>query len=82
MYAQLAESVEAWGFRAMHETGNFMSRSEVASLWFREEYEPVVEMLREADLLSDGTETEAHMVISGLRYKPRRSPKRQRSRPR
>ena len=25
--------------------------------------------LREADLLGDGTETEAHMVISGLRYK-------------
>ena len=69
MYAQLAESVEAWGFRAIHETGNFMTRSEVASLWFREEYEPVVEMLREADLLGDGTETEAHMVISGLRYK-------------
>ena len=45
-----------------------MSRTEVAELWFIEEYEPVVEMMREADLLGDGTETEAHMVISGLRY--------------
>lgn len=68
MYAQLAESVEAWGFRAMQAHRRFMTRSEVAELWFREEYEPVVEMLREADLLGDGTETEAHMVISGLRY--------------
>ena len=68
MYAQLAESVEAWGFRAMQVHGRFMSRTEVAGLWFREEYEPVVEMLREADLLGDGTETEAHVVISGLRY--------------
>ena len=68
MYAQLAESVEAWGFRATQAHGRFMSRAEVAELWFREEYEPVIEMLKEADLLGDGTETEAHMVISGLRY--------------
>ncbi|MBK5232031.1 MAG: chromosome partitioning protein ParB [Thermoleophilia bacterium] len=68
MYAQLAESVEAWGFRAMQAHARFMSRGEVAELWFHEEYEPVVEMLREAGLLGDGTETEAHMVISGLRY--------------
>lgn len=68
MYAQLAESVEAWGFRASQVHGRYMTRSEVASLWFSEEYEPVVEMLREADLLGDGTETEAFMVISGLRY--------------
>lgn len=68
MYAQLAESVEAWGFRAMQAHRRFMSRGEVAGLWFEEEYEPVVEMMREADLLGDGTETEALMVISGLRY--------------
>ena len=68
MYAELAESVEAWGFRAMQAHGRFMSRAEVAELWFREEYAPVVEMLREADMLGDGTETEAYMVISCLRY--------------
>lgn len=69
MYAQLAESVEAWGFRATQAHGRYMSRSEVAELWFEQEYEPVVEMLHDADLIGDGTETEAHMVISGLRYK-------------
>jgi hypothetical protein len=68
MFSELAESVEAWGFRAMQEIGRFMSRSEIAGLWFEEEYAPVVEMLREADLLGDGTETEAFVVISCLRW--------------
>jgi len=68
MYAALAESVEAWGFRVMQRHGELMTRSRVAELWFEDEYEPVVEMLREADLLGDGTETEAYVVIGGLRY--------------
>ncbi|HTU14623.1 MAG TPA: hypothetical protein VMF31_05445 [Solirubrobacterales bacterium] len=67
-YAQLAESVEAWGFRATQAHGRYMSRAEVAELWLTEEYEPVVEMLHDADLVGDGTETEAFIVISGLRY--------------
>jgi hypothetical protein len=67
-YAELAESVEAWGFRAMQERGEFMTREEVADAWFREEYVPIVEMLREADLIGSGTETEAHMRVSGLRF--------------
>lgn len=68
MYAALAESVEAWGFRVMQKHSELMSRSRVAELWFGDEYEPVVEMLRDADLLGDGTETEAYVVIGGLRY--------------
>jgi hypothetical protein len=67
-YAELAESVEAWGFRAMQARGEFMTREAVAEAWFREEYVPIVEMLREADLIGSGTETEAHMRVSGLRY--------------
>ena len=42
---------------------------EVAERWFRDEYEPVVEMLREADLIGKRTETEAYMAISGLRWR-------------
>jgi hypothetical protein len=68
MYAGLAESVEAWGFRVMQRHGELMSRRKIAELWFRDEYEPVVRMLCEADLLGDGTETEAYVVIGGLRY--------------
>jgi hypothetical protein len=67
-YAELAESVEAWGFRAMQATGEFMTREQVAATWFREEYVPVVEMMREAGLAGRGTETEAYMRIAALRY--------------
>ena len=54
-YAELAESVEAWGFRAMQGLGEFMTRDAVAEGWFRDEYAPVVAMLREADLIGSGT---------------------------
>jgi hypothetical protein len=67
-YAELAEAVEAWGFRAMQASGEFMTRDEVAEAWFRDEYEPVVEVMREADLLGRGTEAEAYMRIVALRY--------------
>jgi hypothetical protein len=68
-YADFAEAIEAWGFRAMQAGGRFMSRKEVAETWFREEYVPVVEMLREAGLIGPGmTEAEAYDAVSGLRY--------------
>jgi hypothetical protein len=66
-YAALAEAVEAWGFRAIQDRGEIMSRAEVAEAWFAEEYEPVVQMLEEAELIR-GTETEAYMRVSHLRY--------------
>jgi hypothetical protein len=67
-YAALAEAVEAWGFRASQVRGEQISRAEVASAWFNEEYLPVVEMLREADLIRRGTETETYMRVAHLRY--------------
>jgi Domain of unknown function (DUF4032) len=67
-YAALAEAVEAWGFRAIQVSGERMSRAEVAHAWFHDEYEPVVSMLREADLIRRGTETETYMRVAHLRY--------------
>ncbi len=67
-FAMLAEQVEAWGFRLIQELREPLDRREVAERWFRDEYEPVVAMLREADLIGKRTETEAYMAISGLRY--------------
>jgi len=67
-HAGLAESVEAWGFRLMQERQEFLTRETVAQAWFREEYAPVVEMLREVDLIGRGTETEAYLRVTGLRY--------------
>jgi hypothetical protein len=67
-YAGLAEGIEAWGYRAEQDRDERMSRAEVAEAWFDDEYVPVVEMLREADLLGGGTETEAYMRVATLRY--------------
>jgi hypothetical protein len=67
-YAALAEAVEAWGFRRVQATGESLTRPELAEAWFREEYEPVVEMLGEAGLAKKGTATEAYMRVSHLRY--------------
>jgi hypothetical protein len=68
-YAALAEAVEAWGFRAMQARREPLSRPEVAEAWFREEYEPVVAMLAEAQLIPKGvTDTEAYMQVAHLRY--------------
>ena len=67
-YAQLGMLVEAWGFRASHERGELMSRRQMAELWFREEYEPIVQALRDADAGGAGSETERYMRLAMLRY--------------
>ena len=68
-YAELAEGVEAWGFRVMQGRGELMTRQQVAEAWHRDEYRPVVEMIREADLLDSGTATDAYMRMSRERYR-------------
>ncbi len=68
-YAALAEAVEAWAFRASQARGQELSRREAAEAWFRGEYEPVVAMLREAQLVPKGvSDTEAYMKVAHLRY--------------
>jgi hypothetical protein len=68
-YAELAENVEAWGFRVIQRERRWMDRAEVARRWFEEEFEPVVRMLREADLIGDGTEAEAYLRVAAERYR-------------
>jgi hypothetical protein len=69
-YGVLSEAVEAWGFRAMQNRGDYMDRPTVAHHWFNEEYEPVVELLRAGDLIEDDeTETEAYMRVAADRYR-------------
>ena len=60
--------MEAWAFRREQATAEQLSRTEMAEAWFREEYEPVVEMLQEAGLARKGTATEAYMRVAHLRY--------------
>lgn len=68
-YARLAENVEAWGFRTSQERGEAINRREAAFLWLENEYRPVVEMLREADLIGKQTDTEAYMRVGCQRYR-------------
>lgn len=80
-YAALAEGVEAWGFRVLQDRGTLLSRAEVAELWWREEYQPAVALLREVGLLETDeagrpaalTETEAYLSLSEQRYRLLRS---------
>jgi hypothetical protein len=68
-FGMLSEHVEAWGFRAMQQRGTYLDRAEVARLWFAEEYEPVVELLRAGGPIgSDETETDAYLRVAADRY--------------
>ncbi|MEU5693708.1 chromosome partitioning protein ParB [Actinosynnema sp. NPDC020468] len=68
-YAELGEHVEAWGFRLMQDESTFLDRATIAARWFHEEYEPVVGLLRQADLVGDRTETEAYLWVAAERYR-------------
>src|SRR5581483_6410895 len=68
-YGELAECVEAWGFRASQRSDERLDRAENARLWFESEYEPVVSMLREAELIGEQTETDAYMRVVAERYR-------------
>jgi hypothetical protein len=68
-WAQLANLVEAWGFRASHARERLLSREEMARAWFDDEYQPVVELLRAAGTgVGGGTETERYLRIAMLRF--------------
>jgi hypothetical protein len=68
-YAELAEGVEAWGFRLMQGSGELLPRDEVAVAWLNDEYRPVVKMLRDHDLIGAGTETDSYMRVVAERYR-------------
>ena len=71
-FGELAEMVEAWGFRYMQLRGRMLDRQETARCWFTEEYEPAVELLRQTGLLSGdpaASETEAYVRLSAERYR-------------
>ena len=67
-YAQLATLVEGWGYRVSLLRERVIDRRELAQLWYDEEYEPIVNMLREAGLGGGGTETERYLRIAMLRF--------------
>lgn len=69
-YGDLAEGVEAWGFRMMQERDELFDRRQVARMWLEEEYRPVIALLREAGLIDAAqSETDTYMSISAERYR-------------
>jgi hypothetical protein len=67
-YAQLATLIESWGYRASLEREHVLSRRELARAWFEEEYQPMVEVLREHGLGGGGTQTERYLRVATLRF--------------
>jgi hypothetical protein len=53
----------------MQDNRRFMDRAEIARRWFADEYQPVVRMLRGADMIGSRTEAEAYMRIAAERYR-------------
>lgn len=68
-YGRLGEHVEAWGFRLMQDESAFLDRATIARRWYTDEYLPVVQMLRQADLVGERTETEAYLWVACERYR-------------
>jgi hypothetical protein len=68
-YAELAEAIEAWGWRRTQVTGEPMDREQLAKRWYEEEYVPVITMLRDAGMLGQGTEADAYMRVGDERYR-------------
>ncbi|MFC3850188.1 ParB N-terminal domain-containing protein [Corynebacterium hansenii] len=68
-YAELAENVEAWGFRAMQAERTFFGRDDIADRWFTTEYEPVVAAARSIGLAPNHTDAELYVWIAAERYR-------------
>ena len=69
-YAELAESVEAWGFRLSQEVGEFLDRRDVARRWFGEEFVPVARMARRADVRPElDSDAELYLWLACERYR-------------
>jgi hypothetical protein len=68
-YAELSETVEAWGFRLMQSENRYLDRETVARRWWAEEFKPVVRMLRQAELIGDRSDTDAYLQLACQRYR-------------
>ena len=67
-YAELSETVEAWGFRLMQQENRYLDRGTVARRWYAEEFQPVVRMLGQAGLIGERTDAEAYLQLASRRY--------------
>ncbi|WP_205698448.1 hypothetical protein [Conexibacter sp. SYSU D00693] len=69
-YGELAESIEAWGFRRGQEEDRLLDREELGRRWLQEELEPVCGLLHEADMvLPDESDADAYLRVACDRYR-------------
>jgi hypothetical protein len=69
-YGELAEGVEAWGFRTMQAEHRLEERDKIALRWYREEFAPTVELLADAGLIRrDESDADAYARLSAERYR-------------
>jgi hypothetical protein len=69
-YGELAEGVEAWGFRVMQAEHQLLERDRVALRWYHEELRPTIALLKDAGLVRRGeTETDAYLRLTCERYR-------------
>ena len=66
-YVQLAAFIEARGFRESHARGRLLSRHELAMHWYRDQYEPVVAILRRTGVGGPGTDADGYLRFMMLR---------------
>ncbi len=69
-YPRLAEMIEAWACRLMHEEGAYFDKATMAQRWYDEEYLPVLEMIDEAGVRGrDESGADAYIRVAGERYR-------------
>ncbi len=69
-YHRLAEMIEAWACRLMHQEEAYFDKQAMAKRWFDEEYTPVLEMIEEAGVRGrDETGADAYIRVAGERYR-------------
>lgn len=69
-YHRLAEMIEAWACRLMHEEAAYFDKETMARRWFDEEYLPVLAMIDEAGVRGpDETGADAYIRVARERYR-------------
>jgi hypothetical protein len=68
-YGQLADTIEAWGYRRERQRDERLSREELAATWLAEEYDPVVATLGELGLCQTHPQADAYLCVATERYR-------------
>ncbi len=69
-YHRLAEMVEAWACRLMHDEGAYFDQSTMATRWFDEEYTSVLGLIDQAGVRGpQETGADAYIRVAGERYR-------------